>query len=138
MRIFITSTPAELETCQTIAVQMAQELGYEPILRDRVPRLGLDPVTACSKQISRVDAVLAIVGFRRAHVPPGALGGDGLRSWTSWEVGSAFEHRVPVVALLAGEGFRFRRGPRVALRLPLRGPPRLWMWQPFRLRRFLP
>ena len=109
MRIFITSTPAELETCQTIAVQMAQELGYEPILRDRVPRLGLDPVTACSKQISRVDAVLAIVGFRRAHVPPGALGGDGLRSWTSWEVGSAFEHRVPVVALLAGEGFSAER-----------------------------
>ena len=105
MRIFITSTPAELETCQMMAVQAVRELGHEPILRDPVPRLGLDPVTACSKQISRVDAVLAIVGFRRARVPPGALGGDDLRSWTSWEVGSAFEHRIPVVALLAGEAF---------------------------------
>ncbi len=84
---------------------MAQELGHEPVLRDPVPRLGLDPVTACRRQVTRADAVLAIVGFRRAGVPAGELGGDGLRPWTSWELGHGFEHRLPVVALLAGEAF---------------------------------
>ncbi|MCG8454727.1 MAG: SUMF1/EgtB/PvdO family nonheme iron enzyme, partial [Holophagales bacterium] len=124
MRIFITSTPDELETCQMIAVQAVQELGHEPVLRDPVPRLGLDPVTACSRQIARADAVLAIVGFRRARVPSGQLGGDGLRPWTSWELGYGFEHRLPVVALLAGEGFGPERESdpeAVALMSDLRG-----------------
>ncbi len=124
MRIFITSTPDELETCQMIAVQVVQELGHEPVLRDPVPRLGLDPVTACSRQIARADAMLAIVGFRRARVPSGRLGGDGLRPWTSWELGYGFEHRLPVVALLASEAFGPERESdpeAVALMSDLRG-----------------
>ena len=124
MRIFITSIPDELETCQMIAVQVTQELGHEPVLRDPVPRLGLDPVTACGRQVARADAVLAIVGFRRARVPAGELGGDGLRPWTSWELSAGFEHRLPLVALLAEEAFgpeRERDPEAAALMSDLRG-----------------
>ena len=82
MRVFITSTPGELEPHQMAAVDVARELGHEPVLRDPVVRRGLDPVTACSRQVALADAVLAIVGWRRGRVPGATLGGDGLRPWT--------------------------------------------------------
>ena len=105
MRVFITSTPDELESCQEAAVDVVRELGHEPVLRDPAARRGLDPVSACRRQVARADAVLAIVGWRRGRVPAVALGGDNLRPWSYWEVEGAFEHDLPVVALLAGEVF---------------------------------
>lgn len=90
---------------QVAAVDAVRELGHEPMLRDPAGRRGLDPVTACRRQVARADAVLAIVGWRRGRVPPVALGGDGLRPWSYWEVAAAFEHGRSVVALLAGESF---------------------------------
>ncbi len=113
MRVFITSTSDELGSCQAVAVQVARELGHEPILRDAVPRLGLNPVPACAKQIALADVVLAIVGFRCGQIPSVNMGGDGLRPWSFWEVASAFEQRVPVVALLAGENFSDEREAQV-------------------------
>lgn len=101
MRIFITSTPDKLESCQVAAVDVVRELGHEPVLRDPAARPGLDPVTACGRQVALTDVVLAIVGRQRGRVPSVSLGGDGFRPWTYWEVKSAFESRVPVVALLS-------------------------------------
>lgn len=105
MRVFITSTPDELVTCRDAAVDVVRELGHESVLRDPVPRRGLDPVTACRRQVALADAVLAIVGWRRGPVPPVALGGDGLLPWSSWEVASAFEHDLSVMAFLTGRAF---------------------------------
>ena len=111
MRVFITSTPDELEPHQEAAVDVVRELGHEPVLRDPAARRGLDPVTACGRQVALADAVLAIVGWRRGRVPAVTLGGDDLRPWSYWEVRSAFEHDVPVVALLASEAHRAPQGP---------------------------
>lgn len=94
MRVFITSVPEELDACQFAAVEAVRSLGHEPVLRDPAARLGLDPVTACTRQIALADAVLAVVGFRRGRVPSVDLGGDGLRPWVCWEVKGAFEHRI--------------------------------------------
>ncbi|MEM8960609.1 MAG: SUMF1/EgtB/PvdO family nonheme iron enzyme [Acidobacteriota bacterium] len=103
MRVFISSIADELESFQTAAVDVVTELGHEPTLRDVTARRGLDPVTACRRQIARADLVVAIVGWRRGRVPPVALGGDGFKPWSRWEVESAFDHGIPVVALLASD-----------------------------------
>ena len=105
MRIFISSIPKELEPFQVAAADLVAGLGHEPVLHDPASRRGLNPVASCKRQISRVDALLAIVGWRRGPVPPAALGGDGLRPWSFWEVRSAFALGLPVAALLAGESF---------------------------------
>ncbi len=110
MRVFISSTPDQLEPQRQAAADIVRELGHQPLQRDPAPRRGLDPVTACDRQVARADAVLAIVGWRRDRVPAAEAGGDGLRPWSYWQVRGAFEHGVPVVALLAGE--LFAREPR--------------------------
>ena len=108
MRVFITSTPDELEPYRAAACEVAAEAGFEPVLRDPAARDGLDAVTACARQVTAADALLAVVGWRRGPVPPAALGGDGLRPWSYWEVCSAFAHGLPVVTLLADRSFRPR------------------------------
>jgi hypothetical protein len=105
VQVFVTSTPEELEPHQAAAVDAVAALGHRPVLRDASASPGLDPVSACRRQVARADAVVAIVGWRRGRVPPPSLGGDGLRPWTYWEVAGAFDHRVPVLPLLAGERF---------------------------------
>ncbi len=107
MRVFISSTPGELEPYRQVAAGIARELGHEPVLGDPAPRRGLDPVTACDRRVALADLLVAIVGWRRGRVPPAEDGGDGLRPWSYWQVRSAFERGVPVVALLAGEHLAF-------------------------------
>lgn len=106
MRVYLTSTPEELEPHQAVACDVAHEHGLEPVLRDAAASRGLEPVHACTRQVAAADLVLVIAGFRRGRVPPPELGGDGLHPWTWWEVRAAFEARKPVVALLAGESWR--------------------------------
>ncbi len=103
MRIFITSTPEELEPHQAAACDVVRELRLEPVLRDVAGVHGLDPVRACARQVERTDLVLAIVGHRRGRVPPPELGGDGRHPWTWWETRAGFEHGKPVLPLLAAD-----------------------------------
>ncbi len=106
MRIFITSTPEELEPHQVAACDVAAELGHQPVLRDPTLGRGLEPVTACARQVAAADAVLAIVGHRRGRVPAPALGGDGVHPWTWWETRAAFDHGLPVGVLMASDVWR--------------------------------
>ncbi len=106
MRVFISSTPPELELYRRLAVDTARELGLRPFERDPAPRRGIDAVTACGRQVALADAMLAIVGWRRDAVPSVDDGGDGLRPWSHWQVKSAVEHGMPVVVLVAGETLR--------------------------------
>ncbi len=103
MRVFISSTPAELERYRRAAVEVVRELGHEPVLRDPAGRRGLDAVTACRRQIARADAAVAIIGWRRGPVPDAEAGGDGLQPWSFWEARAAIEHGLPLTAFLAGE-----------------------------------
>lgn len=100
MRIYIASTLDAQESCRRAALEVVRELGHQPVVRDPVARPWLDRVTACGRQIAMADALLAIVGRRPGPGPSVTEGGDGLRPWTHWEVRSAFEHQLPVVALL--------------------------------------
>ena len=84
MRVFITSTPEELEPHQVAACEVAHSLGLEPVLRDPAAGRGLDPVTACARQVAAADLLLAIVGWRRGRTPPPELGGDGLVQKPDW------------------------------------------------------
>ncbi len=106
MRVFISSTPDELELYQAAACDVAHSLGMEPVVRDPAAGRGREQVAACARQVAAADLVLAIVGWRRGRVPAPELGGDGLHPWTYWEVRSAFEHRKPVRVMMAGETWR--------------------------------
>ncbi len=106
MRIFITSTPEELEPHQLAACDVVAELGHQPLLRDPTRGRGLDPVAACTRQVRDADAVLAIVGRRRGRVPTPQLGGDGFHPWTWWETRAAFDRGLPVAALMASDAWR--------------------------------
>ncbi len=125
MRVFITSVPEELDACQFAAVEAVRSLGHEPVLRDPAARLGLDPVTACTRQIALADAVLAVVGFRRGRVPSVDLGGDGLRPRpivpppTAVRQKQARHHRLVGPCRPTGRRSGVRRCP-----LPWHGAPR--------------
>ena len=106
MRIFITSTPQELEPHQAAACDVARDLGLEVVLRDAAGARGLDPVRACARQVERTDLVLAIVGHRRGRIPAPELGGDGFHPWTWWETRAAFDRGLPVKVLMASEAWR--------------------------------
>ncbi len=103
MRIFITSTPEELESHRLAAYDTAAELGHRPLGYDPARGRGLRPVDACSRQVHQADAVLAIVGHRRGRVPPPGLGGDGFHPWTWWETRAAFDRGLPVTVLMAAD-----------------------------------
>ncbi len=105
MRIFITSTPEELEPHQVAACDVAAELGHRPLLRDPTRGRGLKPVPACARQVRGADAVLAIVGHRRGRVPAPGVGGDGFHPWSWWETRAAFDRGLPVSVLLASDAW---------------------------------
>ena len=56
MRVFISSTPSELESHQRVAIEVAQALGYETVVRDPTTRQGIDAITACARQVALADA----------------------------------------------------------------------------------
>ena len=106
MRVYISSTPEELEPHRMAAVEVVSELGFEPVLRDPLTGGGLDPVAACERQVADADVVVAIVGWRRGSVPLPEAGGDGLRFWTWWEMRGALTHCKPAVVLMAAGVWR--------------------------------
>ena len=63
MRVFITSTPKELEPLRRQAVDAVRELGLVPITPEANAPTHLRPVDACVRQAVNADAVLAIVVF---------------------------------------------------------------------------
>ncbi len=108
MRVYVSSTSDDLERHRLAALEAARELGIEPIVRDPAARRGLSRVEACGRQVTAADLLLAIVGWRTGEVPGPELGGDGGRSWTEWEVRSAFDRGLPVTALMAGDSWPVR------------------------------
>ncbi len=105
MRIYISSTSEDLEPHRQAALEVARELCLEPVVRDPAARRGLSRVEACRRQVAGADRLLAIVGWRRGEVPGPELGGRGGRSWTEWEVVSAFDHGRPVTVLMADDSW---------------------------------
>lgn len=101
MRVYVTSTPDELEPLRRLAADAIRESGSVPIFREPHGLDGFKAVAACTRQVARADSVLAIVGHRHDDVPPPADGGDGRHPWVWWETRAAFERDIPVTALLA-------------------------------------
>ncbi|MEM7353594.1 MAG: SUMF1/EgtB/PvdO family nonheme iron enzyme [Acidobacteriota bacterium] len=105
MRVYISSTSDDLAPYRAAAIEAARRAGCEPTVRNPDARRGLSRVDACRRQVAAADRLLAIVGWRHGPVPGPELGGDSRRSWTEWEVQSAFDHGRPVMALMAGDAW---------------------------------
>ncbi len=97
-RLFIASASEDLEPYRAAAREVARELGFEPVA---APTDGA--VEACGRLVESCEGLLAIVGWRRGAVPGPEQGGDGLRSWTQWQVSCAFRHARPVLVAMAGD-----------------------------------
>ena len=82
-------------------MDVAEELGFEPIVRHPEGLRGFRPVAACSRQLASVDVVLLILGNRRGEVPSPQEGGDGSHPWSWWEAQAAFEFGLPTAVLMA-------------------------------------
>ena len=106
MRVFITSTPEELEPQRRLAVRAVRDLALIPLLRDPSAFPDLQALASCRRQVARADAVLVIAGHRRGSVPPATDGGDGRHPWAWYETRVAFENKLPVIALLAAADWR--------------------------------
>ncbi len=103
-RLYIASTSEDLKPHRAAARQVAAELGFETVAAPERGD-GRDAVALCARRIAGAEVVLAIVGWRRGEVPGPDLGGDGRRSWTEWEVRSAFRQAKPVVVLAADDSW---------------------------------
>ena len=106
MRVYLASTPKELEPFQAAADDVVRELGMEPVRRDPAGIPGFKPVAACARQVAAADLVLTVLGHRRGPVPAPELGGDGLQPWSYWETRAAFERGRPVAVLMADDAWR--------------------------------
>ncbi len=105
MQVYIASTSEDLTTHRDAAREVTAELGFEVVSAVPERDAGRDTVAGCARRIAHADLVLAIVGWRRGEVPGPELGGDGQRSWTEWQVASAFRQAKPVVVLEADDSW---------------------------------
>lgn len=95
MRVYISSTPEDLQGRQEAACGVVRSLGLEPLLR-----LNRSTVADCARQVADADLFLALIARRRDSIPEPEAGGDGLRPWSWWEARSAFNHDRPVLVLM--------------------------------------
>ncbi len=106
MRVFISSTSEDLAPFRAAAEAVVLDLGWQPDGMEHFGTEGsLGIVEACSRRVEQADLVLAILAWRRGGVPGPNRGGDGKASYTKWELEATFQHRKPVLVLMAADSW---------------------------------
>jgi tetratricopeptide (TPR) repeat protein len=100
LRIFLSSTSADLNPFREKASEAIQLLGHVPVRMETFTALPGDPVSECRAKAAEADATVVLVGHRYGDVPPPERGGDGERSITWLEVEAAQQAGKPVFAFL--------------------------------------
>ncbi len=104
LRIFLSSTSRDLEPYRAAAREVILDLGWHPVMMEHFGADGeLGVVDACAARVAGADVVLAILAWKRGGVPGPERGGDGRRSYTRWEIDTAFRQGKPVLVLMADE-----------------------------------
>jgi hypothetical protein len=105
IRVFISSTSEDLKDCRAVARNVVLELGWMPLMMEHFGAIPNPTVEACCNKVRKANIVLLIVAFRRGWVPTVEQGGSGKDTITALELACAREQEIPVLALLAGEGW---------------------------------
>ena len=100
LRIFLSSTSADLTAYREKASEAIQLLGHLPVQMETFTALPSDPVSECRAKAAEADATVVLVGHLYGDVPPPERGGDGERSITWLEVEAAQRAGKPVFAFL--------------------------------------
>ncbi len=93
MRVFISSTVADLGPYRSVAERAALDTGWHPILLPEQPTVPFGrSVEKCVQTLLTCDALISIVGNRCGWVPTVDQGGNGLASITELELGTWLSH----------------------------------------------
>jgi hypothetical protein len=106
-RVFVSSTFGDLLDFRKAAREEAGTRGWQPVLLEDPGTASGWTVDYCRRQVRASNLLLLIVGFKRGTLPPADKGGDGIRSYTAYELAEAERHRIPVRVLMARENWPF-------------------------------
>src|SRR5262249_10555656 len=100
-RVFVSSTFGDLLDFRRAAREVAQARGWHPVMLEDPGTASDWTVDTCCRHVRACNLLLVIVGFKRGTLPPTNKGGDGIRSYTAYEVAEAERHGIPVRVLMA-------------------------------------
>ena len=105
LRVFLSSTSEDLEPFRRAAAEeIRRKRPFDCILEqmeDWGPQ-GKQGIRAfCEENVALCDLVVALVAWRRGSVPGPERGGDGVASYTAYEIAAAEERGIPVLVFLA-------------------------------------
>jgi hypothetical protein len=100
LRIFVSSTAADLEDYRDMAQEAILKLENLPVAMEAFKAMPGTPVRECCRLAANADAVVVLVAYRYGYVPAPELDGDGERSITWLEVEAARAASKPVFAFL--------------------------------------
>ncbi len=109
MRVFISSTVADLAPYRKAAERAALDAGWHPILLPEQPTVPFgQSVKTCVNTLLSCDAFISIIASRCGWVPTAAQGGNGSASITEIELGAWMStHRkrqMPEPVILMSDG----------------------------------
>jgi hypothetical protein len=108
LRIFVSSTAADLEDYRDKAQEAVLKLDNLPVAMEAFKAMPGTPVRECRRLAADADAVVVLVAYRYGYVPSRELEGDGERSITWLEVEAARAAGKPVFASLIDPNHRWR------------------------------
>lgn len=89
LRVFISSTSEDLKRYRAAAAEVVRDAGWIADVMDHFPA-DPDPILVmCQRRVGECDLFLLLQAFRRGGVPDVAQGGDGVTSYTAFELRAA-------------------------------------------------
>ncbi|HEX8069233.1 MAG TPA: P-loop NTPase fold protein [Pyrinomonadaceae bacterium] len=94
LKVFISSTVADLRPHRQAVVSVCVNLGYQPLLYEDLPAGSADPVTTILRLVDEADIYISIIGFRYSTI---ALHDD---SYVEMEYNRARARNIPCLIFL--------------------------------------
>ncbi|GKS63817.1 hypothetical protein YTPLAS72_11210 [Nitrospira sp.] len=103
LRVFVSSTSADLKAHRAVARQVINNLRWEAVMMEDFGANPTTTVAACEQELETCQLVLLILAFRKGWVPSVEQGGHGDASITALELAHARKREIPVLAMMANE-----------------------------------
>jgi hypothetical protein len=105
LRVFISSTAADLKEYRDVASKAIIEAGWYPDMMENFGAMPEDTVEACYAKLQDCDLVVLLVAFRQGWVPTQEQGGNGVDSITSleWQYSQDPQHKKKDVLIFCAD-----------------------------------